>query len=204
MKLKIVIIATILSICLTSPIFANENKIENDTFTFRGVEWGIPMTELISQVVKNEYENGLNEDGYDVGIDKLVIFDTTVGGYKCEADYFLLDGKFSDGAYFLKEDHSNIEQYYSDYNDLIDKYTKKYGKPKYNSSEWIGDSIYKDKPNKYGMAVGIGDLKLSAGWEAEDGSSIEFLMEGDNFHITTRIDYLCPDYSNDSSTDEGI
>ena len=62
------------------------------------------------------------------------------------------------------EDHSNIELYYSDYKDLIEKYTEKYGKPLYSSGEWIGDSVYKNKPEKYGMAVGLGELQLSARW----------------------------------------
>ena len=202
MKNRNFIITVMLSMCLTAPCFAKTT--ENTAFQFRGVEWGIPMTDLITQIIDNEYENGLDKDGYSVGIDKFVIFDTTVGGYKCEADYFLVDDKFADGAYFLKEEHSNIEQYYSDYKDLIQKYTDKYGDPLYNTGEWIGDSLYKDKPEKYGMAVGKGDLKLSARWEAEDGSAIEFLMTGDNFDIVTRIDYLCPDYSNDTTSDEGI
>ena len=190
MKHKIPVIAAALVLCLSSSTVAKDK--ENTSFQFRGVEWGIPMTDLITQIIDNEYENGLDKDGYSVGIDKFVIFDTTVGGYKCEADYF------------LKEEHSNIEQYYSDYKDLIQKYTDKYGDPLYNTGEWIGDSLYKDKPEKYGMAVGKGDLKLSARWEAEDGSAIEFLMTGDNFDIDTRIDYLCPDYSNDATSDEGI
>ena len=196
---KTIVTVTVMSLLFCDIVFA-----DNESFQFRGVEWGIPMTDLISQVIENEYKNGLDENGYGVGIDKLVIFDTTVGGYKCEADYFLLDGKFSDGAYFLKEDHSNIELYYSDYKDLIEKYTEKYGKPLYSSGEWIGDSLYKNKPEKYGMAVGLGELQLSARWEADDGSSIEFLMTGDNYDISTRIDYLCPGYSNTSSDDEGI
>jgi hypothetical protein len=202
MRYKTIAAISVMVLCLSTPVLAKDK--ENKTFQFRGVEWGIPMTELISQVVENEYKNGLDEGGYDVEIDKIVIFDTTVGGYKCEADYFLVDGVFADGAYFLKEDHSNIEQYYKDYVDLVDKYTEKYGKPLYDSKEWIGDSVYKDKPEKYGMAVGLGELELSAGWEAEDGSAIQFSMTGDNFDITTRIDYLCPDYSNDTSSDEGI
>lgn len=202
MKSRNFIITVMLSVCLTAPCFAKTT--ENTSFQFRGVEWGIPMTDLITQIIDNEFENGLDKDGYSVSIDKFVIFDTTVGGYKCEADYFLVDDKFADGAYFLKEEHSNIEQYYSDYKDLIKKYTDKYGDPLYNTGEWIGDSLYKDKPEKYGMAVGKGDLKLSARWEAEDGSAIEFLMTGDNFDIVTRIDYLCPDYSNDTTSDEGI
>lgn len=202
MKHKISVIAAALVLCLSSSTMAKDK--ENTAFQFRGVEWGIPMTDLITQIIDNEFENGLDKDGYSVSIDKFVIFDTTVGGYKCEADYFLVDDKFANGAYFLKEEHSNIEQYYSDYKDLIQKYTDKYGDPLYNTGEWIGDSLYKDKPEKYGMAVGKGDLKLSARWEAEDGSAIEFLMTGDNFDIVTRIDYLCPDYSNDTTSDDGI
>ena len=202
MKSRYFIITVMLSMWLTAPCFAK--TAENTAFQFRGVEWGISMTDLISQVITNEVDNGLDKDGYSVSIDKFVIFDTTVGGYKCEADYFLVDDKFADGAYFLKEEHSNIEQYYSDYKDLIQKYTDKYGDPLYNTGEWVGDSLYKDKPEKYGMAVGKGDLKLSARWEAEDGSAIEFLMTGDNYDIVTRIDYLCPDYSNDTTSDEGI
>ena len=203
MKYKYLVTALLLSI-LAAPAAAAET---NESFQFRGVDWGLSMTDLIDVVIKNEYKNGLEEDDYTVEIDKFVIFSTTVGGLKCEADYFLVDGKFADGAYFLTEDHSNIEQYYSDYTTLVEKYTKKYGEPVVDSKKWIGDSIYKDKPDSYGMAVGIGDLQRVTRWEAEDGSLIEFFMTGDNYDITTRIDYLCPGYydlDGLSSGDEGI
>lgn len=181
-------------------------ELTNESFTFRNVEWGLSMTELIDVVVDQEYQNGLTKDGYNVSTDRFDIYDSTVGGYKCQISYFLVDGQFADGAYFLRENHSNNQLYYSDYTDLVAKYTKKYGKPITDKKEWIGGSIYKDEPENYGMAIAIGDLQMTTVWEAKDGSRIEFFMTGDNFDISTRIDYLCPGYydMNQSSDDEGI
>ncbi len=182
-------------------------ELTNDSFLFRNIEWGLPMTDLIDAVIAEEYKNGLTEDGYEVYTDKFVLYDLTVGGHTCNAMYFIVGGQYADGAYILHEEHSNYQLYYSDYTDLVEKYTKKYGPPVSDEKEWIGDSIYKDKPDKYGMAIALGELQLTTVWEAKDGSKIKIFMSGDNFDITARIDYTCPGYaslSNSSSDDEGI
>lgn len=201
--MKKLLFALLFSIFLTSTAMANES------FTFRGIEWGLEMLDLINAVVDQEYENGLSEDNYDVKYDRFIIYNGEVAGHDCEIDYFLLDDKFADGAYIFREKHSNLELYYTDYKDLVAKYKKKYGEPQEDNKKWVGDSIYKNDSDNYGMAVGVGDLQLYTKWEADDGSIIQFRMVGDNFTIVIRIDYLCPGYYDlkaqaKTNDDEGI
>lgn len=203
---KLVITVIIVSMLLCVPVFA-----ENASFKFRGTEFGSPMSEVITSAIDYELnkDDDFGTDDYKVDTDRFIIYDRTVGGHQCDVNYFLVDKQFADGAYIFREDHTNYELYYSDYTDLLSKYIKKYGDPDEDQKKWIGDSIYKDKPDKYGMAVAVGDLQLYTKWEAEDGSIIQFRMAGDNFDVVIRIDYLCPGYdelkeqANDDS-DDGI
>lgn len=200
MKKFVAVIIAALLFC--GPVYAG-----NEAFQFRGGEWGLPMLSLIPKVVDYEMEkdDSFGTDDYEVEMDRFIVYDRKVGGHKCEVDYFLVGSQFADGAYIFREEHSNIEQYYADYKDLLEKYIDKYGDPDVDEKKWIGDSIYKDKPEKYGMAIGLGELQLHTQWEADDGSIIQFRAAGDNFDIIIRIDYLCPGYydlKENAKTDE--
>lgn len=170
---------------------AENNSDRNDTFKFRGLEWGASLDE----VKKSQLEGKTEGIDYTFSDDSnaLIVINETVNGLDTIIAYnFSEDWKFCRGVYALQEKHVNDNKYYDDFCSLEKKLTEKYGEPSLSGDDW-SDDLYKDNPERIGMAIGAEHLTLYRLWTAEDGSEIILSRSGKNFIIDTYIFYSSPD-----------
>ena len=198
-------IALILIMVLSTPIYAKDKQM-NETFQFRGLKWGCSM----SDIIRSETTVDMTDDDYIVGANYYVLTHTSVGGFDAEAGFFL-NGKslkFEMGVYSLTESHIDNDEYISDYDSLVGKYTQKYGKPLSSGETWKKGSSFKDREALKSVALATGEVSFFANWKADDGSKINITMSGKDYSVSTVIEYLSPDYvkpaEDDTSADDGI
>lgn len=191
MKYKIIVTAALLSLALAAPAAAG-NDIITDAYTFRGLEWGSSMTDIIEAETRAD----MTEDDYEIGATYYALKNIEVVGHSAVA-VFYLDGDtlgLESGAYSLTEYHADSDEYIKDFKSIVETYGKKYGSPAWGRV-WKKGSIYKDEPDLEGAALTMGDVKYFADWKAEDGSRIEIDMFSEDYTISTTIYYYSPDYT---------
>lgn len=181
--------------CSPSAETSSGNESQTAIADVRNVRFGM----LKDEVQKIESEGEFSEDsGTYLFYNKL-----KVAGLSSDLVYGFNDSDelFSVG-YVLKENHTNKNLYIEDYEKLADGLTKKYGEPKKQDVEW-SDSLYKDSPDDYGLAISAGHLTYRQLWETEN-FSVFLYMSGDNFEISTVISYLSTTVSEPSEKDSGL
>jgi len=144
---------------------------------FRGMAWG----SSIDQVKAAEKAKFFGQSA-----DSLVYKDT-VAGIHMAVMYKFAGGALVEGSYLSEEQHTNKNDYISDYEKIKGLLTKKYGAPKRDDHAWR-DDLYKDKPSDWGLAVSIGHLVYRAEWRREH-TTILTALRGDNFEITHGLIY---------------
>lgn len=174
--------------------------VEGKSLRFRGFEWGATVDEVIEKEITSSMKE--NQDWvYQEDSDRLLILNGKVSSYDTGIVFEFEDKHLVGGMYLLDVDHSNENQYYYDFEDLCDKYEEVYGKPDVDKFEnWKG-SLYKDKPDKIGMAIITGDLQVGSMWYGDDGSEITVFIYGDNYDASISIKYDGPEYQASSNTD---
>ena len=187
MKRKIT--AILLSGALVGSLSVMVNA-EESTITFRGYDWGTSKEEIM----KNEITSDMVADvDYLEEDDGLLINGQSVAGLDALVLYNFTDNGLDSGVYSITEKHTNKTDYYRDYEDLVKKYTDKYGTPVIDQAQWK-DDLYKDDPDDWGMAVAVGDVTFVSKWEKADGSTTGIMLKGDNYEINLAIIYQSPDY----------
>lgn len=170
---------------------------EESTITFRGYDWGTSKEEIM----KNEITSDMVADvDYLEEDDGLLINGQSVAGLDALVLYNFTDNGLDSGVYSITEKHTNKTDYYRDYEDLVKKYTDKYGTPVIDQAQWK-DDLYKDDPDDWGMAVAVGDVTFVSKWEKADGSTTGIMLKGDNYEINLAIIYQSPDYEYKENTD---
>ncbi|MHC4995832.1 MAG: hypothetical protein ACYTGQ_12350 [Planctomycetota bacterium] len=124
-------------------------------FRFRGVTWG----DSLGVVRATETREVLAEDG-----EALVVRDR-LGDLPCTLSYRFAEGRLVGATYVIAQRHTDKFYHISDYGSLNTLLTQKYGQPTYDRVVWKDDRL-KDDPGRWGEALGLGQLVLSAGWEA--------------------------------------
>jgi hypothetical protein len=104
--------------------------------------------------------------------------------------------------YALAEEHTNLNNYVEDFNDVFDSLKKKYGEPDKVLDDWK-DDLYKDDPSEYGMAVGAGHVNFIREW-GENDTHIVLACLGDNFKIENDIMYEYTPLKPEETTDDGL
>lgn len=149
-----------------------------DNANFRQSKWG----DSLAQVKAVEKQ----EDLYPT-VDKLYAFYTKVAGKDCTVAFIFSEDKLVMAKYVFQEEHTNKNDYIDDYKDIVSLLSTKYGTPSYDSKTWKND-LYKDDLDQYGMAVCVGHLTYSAGW---DNTSTDLIaaLHGDNYKIELLVQY---------------
>lgn len=165
----------------------NEQTIEADEkLAFRNTYWG--MTK--DQVKATEEEKPIHET------EDLIIYEDTLMGYDVSYAYIFANSNYllNRSAYTFKIVHTNDNDYINDFEDIKEKVADKYGKPMEDNIIWK-TSTFKDYPDNYGMAVGMGHLLYKTVWESED-TNIMLLLQGDNYEITLQLIYWSKEFGN--------
>lgn len=143
----------------------------------RGVKWGDSKAKVMAK------EGKANQ----VSMPDLYAFEDEIAGMPCFVGYEFTNDKLSMVRYIINQKHSNKNDYITDYNRIVGLLTKKYGEPYYNAPNWK-NSLYKDDPSDYGLAISIGHLYYNAAWSKEK-MDIGVYLYGENYEITFIIQY---------------
>lgn len=156
--------------------------VDNTKKDFRVAKWGDSKKTIM------EYEGQV--DKYDS--DKLYVFTSSLAGMSCDVAYIFTDDKLTMAKYIFNEEHTNKNDYISDFRKIVKLMTEKYGEPSWDSPEWR-NSLYKDDPEDYGFAVSLGHLIYSAGWFTKK-TDISVYLTGENYEISLTIQYVSKKY----------
>lgn len=158
----------------------------------RNINWGATMEQVIAA-------EGREPDEVE---GKLFVFsDETAAGKPATLFYqFNDEGKCCSVSYILAATHSNDNDYISDYKSLKEKLTDKYGEPAEDREIW-NQSLFKDDPERYGLAVACGHLRYLTMYNT-DKATISLFMNGDNYQITTLLKYDSTEIEPESETDD--
>jgi len=151
---------------------------------FRKADWGMSIEE-----VKKTEETEILKETNDV-----LVYETTLAGYQALVAYIFAGNKLTRAKYSFIEDHSNKNDYISDYSNLKTLLTKKYGNPYEDETFWKND-LYRDDYSDWGFAISLGHLFYYAKWDSES-TDIVAILQGENYQIETIIEYTSKDLEN--------
>lgn len=144
---------------------------------FRGIKWGSSKAD----VKRQEKAKLLTEDK------RRLKYSTTLDELDCLAVYQFARDTLTVAAYFITEEHSNENDYISDYADLKQVLRDKYGTPQENEVSWK-NSLYRNDREDWGRAISYGHLVYYTKWETEK-TDITLILDGDNRQIRLAIRY---------------
>jgi hypothetical protein len=149
---------------------------------FRNSNWGDSM-----QKIKQSEDSKIK-----VQSDNAIIYLTKLAGFDAKLGYVFAGDKLVRANYVIDKEHSNQNEYISDYEKLKSLIIKKYGEPVRDHTVWSND-LYKGDSDNYGLAVSIGHLAYYATWDAGK-TEIGILLTGDNYKIYSMIEYAGIDF----------
>ena len=157
--------------------YVEEPPEGKEKFDFRKTKWGMSIEHVMySEGVKARLE-----------VKDALVYEAEVLGMNCLIFYEFIGNILASGNYFFVEEYSNRNDYISDYDSVKNTLREKYGSPKSTEINWRDDS-YKDKPPKYGLAVGLGHLIYRSTWET-DSTDIILSLAGGNYEIELVVHY---------------
>lgn len=151
---------------------------------FRNTKWGISK----KQVQKIESAQFID------GVTDMLLYKGKIANLECQIIYQFIEDTLYNGIYLIKEKHVNNNDYISDFKNLKNLLTEKYGKPEIDKMVWKGN-LYKDDVANYGMAVISGELIYVATWKTES-TNIRLMLYGDNFTPSLGVMYESEKYKN--------
>ncbi|MEM7487090.1 MAG: hypothetical protein AAF348_17925 [Bacteroidota bacterium] len=144
-------------------------------FSFQGLGWGSNANEIENTIKGLSYLNEkYTKNDKIVGINALLVVR-------------LEDNHISYMGYVFNEKHSNDNLYVEDYLTIKKLLVQKYGKPKKDENYWR-DDLYKNKYDKWGFAISIGDMVMESKWELPD-TDIMLKLSGDNYKVSHILRY---------------
>lgn len=157
-------------------------RLQKTKYDFRKTKWGTSI-ESVKQIENDKSVKELPEG---------LSYDARIANLDCIFFYKFINDKLYASAYAVVEEHSNKNDYISDYDKLRSYLTKKYDPPINEDIIWKND-LYKDDPQYWGLAISRGDLIYFSKWETTTTNIILFLS-GDNHKIILMIEYLSKEF----------
>jgi hypothetical protein len=155
----------------------NVGLVGASKFRFRGVTWG----DSRSVVRATETQEVIAEDAMT-----LVLRDR-VGDLPCTLSYRFAEGRLVGAVYAISQKHTDKFYHISDFGTIKDLLTRKYGEPSRDDVVWKNDRL-KGAPSRWGEALGLGHLVLSASW-APPGAVVELSFERYADELRLLIEY---------------
>lgn len=187
------ILLTLVSCFLILGFTICTNAEENLTnFDFRQVHWGMTKEEVINSEKIKPIEDPENVDNH-------LLFITKINNKDCILFYTFNKNEILESAgYIFDIVHTNKNDYISDYQDIKTLLIEKYKQPKFSKLNWKND-LFKYDPDKWGLAISMGDVTFQSMWETET-TDILLNLYGDNFKISLGLIYRDINYKADNST----
>ena len=167
--MKKIILAVIIIIVTTFTVMSQD---------FRKTTWGMSQ----SQVKSSESDKLVNETS------DLLVYKTTLASFDAYVGYIFAGGKLTRAKYIVAENHSNNNDYISDYDMLNALLKKKYGNPIEDETYWKTDSPFKNDKSFWGYAISQGDLVLYSTYRTSN-TEIKIMLSAEDFNLINEIQY---------------
>lgn len=157
-----------------------ENEIKNEkSYDFRKTYWGMSK----SEVKQNENASIIEET------DETLQYMTNLDNDKVTLVYSFVDDKLISALYFFNNSYQNPNKYIYDYERINSFLKRKYGKTsnQLDEQEW-SNTLFKNDPENWGLAVSIGQLVYVNYWSKES-TQIIHMLTGENYNIRHHIQY---------------
>jgi hypothetical protein len=152
-------------------------KSMDEKYDFRKTTWG----QTKKEVEQTETLIPIHSD------DKVIMYKETLLGFPTIVGYVFNQNRLVRGAYSFSQSHTNKNDYISDFEKIKFTLSKKYGFPQSDIKNWK-NSLYKNDPEQFGLAISIGHLEYVSKWETER-TLIFLVLKGDNYKITFQLFY---------------
>jgi hypothetical protein len=146
-------------------------------FDFRKTNWGMTKEQVKST------ESGKLEAEQD----NMLQYSDRVAGKDVRIGYIFVANKLVRSKYIFTEKHTNNNLFLSDYEEIKDILSEKYGPPGEDKSMWI-NKLYQDDRQYWGMAVSAGHVRFWSTWDTPS-TTIFHVLKGDNFKISLVTQY---------------
>ena len=143
---------------------------------FRNNFWG----DSKARVKQKESFNLVSEDS------GFLMYEGRVAGLKVYIGFLFEGEKLVLGKYLVDEDHSNLNDYIADYDNLKDVLQQAYGQPYEEKTLWKND-LYQDDFSDWGFAVSLGHLVYYASF-SNDWSETTIMLNGDNYEVNLIVE----------------
>ena len=176
---------------IESPAAPDEDE-EKTIDEFNGYKWGTKISDIKQAEISEDLEEGTD---YAIADDYLLIGNQEIAGLTAFAVYSYNDDEvLSAGQYALREQHTELNNYYDDYIDLVQSFSSVYGEPEFTGYRWYDDT-YKDDPSNWGLAISMGHVSFKTIWKDQSGNTLYILMNGAASQIITSINYESVDFA---------
>tara|TARA_B100000212_G_C27374187_1_gene533943 strand:- start:2026 stop:2697 length:672 start_codon:yes stop_codon:yes gene_type:complete len=150
-------------------------------YDFRKSRWGDSRSEVIAS---EGAEPLVSQEG-------LIGYQTRVAGLDMLAAYIFVGDQLVRARYVITEKHANETDFISDYNNLKELLSNKYGVPDEDENIWKND-LFKDSYEDWGMALQVGHLVYYSHW-THQRTEIKLVLNGDNYEIDFLLEYSSND-----------
>ena len=136
------------------------SKLKTD-YDFRKTTWGMNQSEVMQS------EEGVSKFLEDYNEGGRILFQGDASGIPCYIFYEFSEEKLTQTAYWfysLDKSYDDKDVYISDYFNLKEKLTNKYGNPSIDEQIWNND-LYKSDSEKWGVAISLGHSYIITRWE---------------------------------------
>ncbi|MFC1607221.1 hypothetical protein ACFL47_04550 [Candidatus Latescibacterota bacterium] len=161
----------------------DEKPAEEAPFDFRKTRWGMTRED----VMKAE---GPADD--TVAVSDSLIYTRQLLGKDVRLTYMFTNSTLVGSSYLFLTVHEKNTDYMTVYEEISEALKKKYGYPRENNIIWHND-YFKEDPDSYGIALGIGHLAFSSRWESVK-TKVLSTLEGENGEIRHMIEYRSVEY----------
>jgi len=144
---------------------------------FRKANWGMPR----NKVKWTEADDPIGENDSDI------IYSRQFAGMDALMGYVFEEDKLVKAKYMFQQQHSDLNDYITDYNNLKKALEKKYGKAKMEKALW-SNGLYMKIPAEWGKALSLGYLTYLSYWNTKN-TQISLLLKGENSKIDLWLEY---------------
>lgn len=158
-------------------VYREDSSRSEFNFSFRQTSWGMTR----AAVKRGESFELAREDA------DFLIYSGTVFNEPCHIYYIFVDDKLVRAKYVFVQEHSNQNDFLSDFSKLKEQLASKYGAAIEDNHYWSND-LYKSDYQGWGMAVAVGHLSFFTHWDTPV-TEIWLALSGENYNISLSVEY---------------
>lgn len=155
--------------------------------TFRNIPWGASKQQILEKDISPRKE---------VGDDYLVLTGQLGKDINVDISYFFWRGHFIKGTYLTTDSYKDFSGYLEKYDYIRRNLVEKYGQPKIFLSNYWSDVTYKNRPDKWLLALSLGHVRYIAYWQ-KNNIVIGIELGSVNSTAAIKIEYFIDNFDSE-------